>query len=110
MVKVALVSGTYSAFDDWSYIIDAAGEAKPSQSAIFPEVSKFTRVCAYDRPGTERVNGTLIPSTPVSQPTAAQNGATDLEVLLTTAKVSGLVLPNRNAYVLHSLARPSRWR
>ena len=52
---VVLISGTRGAHDDWTILIDPsnpAGSRKRSESAVFPQVSKFTRVCAYDRPGT----------------------------------------------------------
>ena len=56
-------------------MIDSGGGPTPSGSSVFPEVGKFTRVCAYDRPGTARFDGMLSPSTPVRQPTTAQDGA-----------------------------------
>jgi pimeloyl-ACP methyl ester carboxylesterase len=86
---VVLVSGFRGAHDDWTHVIDSGGEPKPSGSAVFPEVSKFSRVCAYDRPGTTRFDGTLSPSTPVRQPTIAQDGAADLHALLRAAKQKG---------------------
>jgi pimeloyl-ACP methyl ester carboxylesterase len=86
---VVLVSGGRGAYDDWTHVIDSGGEPKPSGSAVFPQVGKFTRVCAYDRPGTTRLDGTLSPSTPVRQPTTAQDGAADLHVLLRAAKQKG---------------------
>src|SRR5215212_577908 len=86
---VVLVSGFRGARDDWSSVIDSKGEPKPSGSAVFPKVGKFTRVCAYDRPGTTRMDGTLSPSTPVKQPTTAQDGAADLHELLRAAKQKG---------------------
>jgi pimeloyl-ACP methyl ester carboxylesterase len=86
---VVLVSGARGAYDDWTHVINSGGEPKPSGSAVFPEVGKFTRVCAYDRPGTTRFDGTLSPSTPVRQPTTAQEGAADLHVLLRAAKQKG---------------------
>jgi pimeloyl-ACP methyl ester carboxylesterase len=86
---VVLVSGFRGAHDDWTHVIDSNGEPKPSGSAVFPEVGKFTRVCAYDRPGTTRLDGTLSPSTPVRQPTTAQDGAADLHALLRAAKQKG---------------------
>ena len=84
-----LVSGARGALDDWTHVIDSGGEPKPSRSAVFPQVGKFTRVCAYDRPGTTRLDGTLSPSTPVRQPTIAQDGAADLHALLRAAKQKG---------------------
>jgi pimeloyl-ACP methyl ester carboxylesterase len=86
---VVLVSGARGAYDDWTHVIDSVGEPKLSGSAVFPRVGKFTRVCAYDRPGTTRLAGTLSPSTPVRQPTTAQEGATDLHALLRAAKQKG---------------------
>ena len=86
---VVLVSGFRGAHDDWTHVIDSGGEPKPSGSAVFPKVSKFTRVCAYDRPGTTSFDGTLSPSTPVVQPTTAQDGAADLHALLRAAKEPG---------------------
>ena len=56
-----LVSGARGAYDDWTHVIDSGGEPKPSRSAVFPRVGKFTRVCAYDRPGTTRLDGELSP-------------------------------------------------
>jgi hypothetical protein len=69
---VVLVSGGRGAYDDWTHVIDSGGEPKPSGSAVFPQVGKFTRVCAYDRPGTTRLDGTLSPSTPMRQPTSTR--------------------------------------
>jgi pimeloyl-ACP methyl ester carboxylesterase len=86
---VVLVSGFRGAHDDWTHVIDSGGAPKPSGSAVFPKVSKFTRVCAYDRPGTTSFDGTLSPSTPVVQPTTAQDGAADLHALLRAAKEPG---------------------
>jgi pimeloyl-ACP methyl ester carboxylesterase len=86
---VVLVSGARGAHDDWTSVVGSGGEPKPSGSSVFPEVSKFTRVCAYDRPGTTRLDGTLSPSTPVQQPTTAQDGAADLHALLRAAKQKG---------------------
>jgi pimeloyl-ACP methyl ester carboxylesterase len=86
---VVLVSGGRGAYDDWTHVIDSEGEPKPSASAVFPQVGKFTRVCAYDRPGTTYMDGTISPSTPVRQPTTAQEGAADLHALLSAAKQEG---------------------
>jgi pimeloyl-ACP methyl ester carboxylesterase len=86
---VVLVSGFRGAHDDWTHVIDSGGEPKPSGSAVFPKVGKFSRVCAYDRPGTTRMDGTLSSSTAVVQPTTAQDGASDLHALLSAAKQKG---------------------
>src|SRR5262245_61289469 len=88
---VVLISGTRGAHDDWTDLIDPknpAGAMKPGESAVFPQVSKFTRVCAYDRPGTTRNDNTVTDSTPVLQPTTAQQGVADLHALLNAAKES----------------------
>ncbi len=86
---VVLVPGLVAAADTWSYVTDSSGTIKPSGSAVYPEVGRFTRVCSYDRPGTARENGTLTTSTPVPQPTTPLNDVTDLHALLIAAKVPG---------------------
>jgi pimeloyl-ACP methyl ester carboxylesterase len=89
---VVLISGTRGAHDDWTDLIDPKnpnGAPKPHDSAVFPEVSNFTRVCAYDRPGTSRKDNTVTDSTPVRQPTTAQQGVADLHALLIAAKEPG---------------------
>jgi pimeloyl-ACP methyl ester carboxylesterase len=89
---VVLLSGAGVSADNWSYIgnpNDPATTSKPNGSAVFPSVGRFTRVCAYDRPGTEQLGGAPSRSTPVPQPTATQDAATDLNALLTAAHVPG---------------------
>jgi pimeloyl-ACP methyl ester carboxylesterase len=95
---VVLVSGLGNAADAWSVTADPKNER-----AVFDEVANFTRVCAYDRPGTIRVtdDDKPSPSTPVEQPTSAKPAAADLDALL---KASGEPAP----YVLvgHSFGGP----
>ena len=63
------------------------GDLHKSESAVFPMVSRFTRVCAYDRPGV-RLDGPD-QSTPVAQPHPADQAADDLHRLLTAAGEPG---------------------
>ena len=59
---VVLISGFRGARDDWTHVIDPAnpvGDPMSARSAVFPKVGKFTRVCAYDRPGTTDFGGRL---------------------------------------------------
>jgi pimeloyl-ACP methyl ester carboxylesterase len=87
---VVFVSGRSDRADIWSRVTDSSGNLKPSSAAVFPEVAKFTRVCAYDRPGTVAITGEHVEasrSSSVPQPTTAANGVTDLHALLTAAKV-----------------------
>lgn len=89
---VLLVSGAAGAHDDWTYVLDAADPTaapRRSESAAFSQISRFTRACAYDRPGTTRMTGDLSPSTSVPQPTTAQAGASDLSALLAAADQPG---------------------
>jgi pimeloyl-ACP methyl ester carboxylesterase len=81
---VVLVSGLDSAADVWT-----SYQANPSLT-VFSEVSEFTRVCAYDRPGTP-VGDNLTPSRsdPVSQPTTTQDAVRDLHALLQAAGEPG---------------------
>ncbi|MFF4425452.1 alpha/beta fold hydrolase [Streptomyces sp. NPDC001549] len=82
------MSGAGGASDEWTHIADAArpeAGLKPDPSAVFPEVARFTRVCAYDRPGTTRLDGTPNRSTPVTPPTTAAAGVRDLRAALAAA-------------------------
>src|SRR5215218_6885221 len=93
---VVLVSGLGNAADIWSVTTDPKNE-RP----VFAEVAKFTRVCAYDRPGTIRTDDKLSPSTPVEQPTSAKPAASDLDALL---RASGE--PGPYVLVGHSFGGP----
>lgn len=89
---VVLVSGGGGAHDEWTNVADPAeptAALKPSESAVFPRVARFTRVCAYDRPGTMLLNDEPALSTPVPQPTTAQADADDLRALLKAAGERG---------------------
>jgi pimeloyl-ACP methyl ester carboxylesterase len=133
---VILIPGFRGAYDDWTHVIGSGGEPKPSGSAVFPQVGKFTRVCAYDRPGTTLFDGMLSPSTPVRQPTTAQDGVADLHALLRASRqkcpyvlvahswggligrlyastypdeVSGLVLLDAGSEFLQDALTPAQW-
>jgi pimeloyl-ACP methyl ester carboxylesterase len=89
---VVLISGTRGAHDDWTDLIDPKNlnsAPKPGEPAVFPQVSKFTRVCTYDRPGTVMNNNTQTKSTPVQQPTTAQQGVGDLHAVLIASREPG---------------------
>ncbi len=81
---VVLESGLRGAADVWS--MSSAGEGAPT---VFPEVANFTRVCAYDRPGTVVGGKSPSSSDPVSQPTTAQDAVADLHALLSAAEEPG---------------------
>jgi pimeloyl-ACP methyl ester carboxylesterase len=95
---VVLISGKGNGAADWKEVLDPAdpahdadydavawgkGDLHESESAVFPMVSRWTRVCAYDRPGT-RLEG-ADQSTPIAQPHRADQAADDLHRLLTAA-------------------------
>lgn len=68
---------------------------------VLPSVAKFTRACAYDRPGTVTIEGNHVEptsSTPVAQPTTASDGVSDLHALLTAARVPGPYLVVAHSY------------
>ena len=77
---VVLISGLGSRADVW----DTAALAGHPGPAVQPATARFTRVCAYDRPGTA-----LSRSTPVRQPTSPRDGARDLNALLKSARLPG---------------------
>jgi D-alanyl-D-alanine carboxypeptidase len=99
---VVLISGKGNGAADWSEILDPAdpahdadydavawgkGDLHKSEQAVFPMVSRFTRVCAYDRPDV-RLDGPDR-STPVAQPHLADQAADDLHRLLEAAGEPG---------------------
>ena len=87
---VVLVSGTGGAHDEWTHVMDRPdADPRPAASAVFPEVARSGRVCAYDRPGTTLMDGADSPSTPVPQPTAADADVADVRALLATAHEPG---------------------
>jgi pimeloyl-ACP methyl ester carboxylesterase len=81
---VVLESGLGNSAEIWS--MSSAGEGVPT---VFPEVANFTRVCAYDRPGTVVGGESPSRSDSVAQPTAAQDAAEDLNALLRAAEEPG---------------------
>ena len=78
---VVLVAGLKGSAEDWNI-------TKRSEPTVFAEVAKFTRVCAYDRPGTP-VGEKPSRSDPVPQPTTAAEAAADLHALLGAAGEAG---------------------
>ena len=72
---VVLVGGLRASAEDW-------GIADKSAPAALHEVSKFTRVCACDRPGTP-VGEKPSRSDSVPQPATAGDAVADLHALLT---------------------------
>jgi len=73
-----LVAGLRGSAEDWNI----AGKPGPR---VFPEVARFTRVCAYDRPGTP-VGEQPSRSDPVRQATTAADAVSDLHALLSAAR------------------------
>jgi pimeloyl-ACP methyl ester carboxylesterase len=80
---VILESGYRNNAEIWST------ELEPGMTMVFPQVAKFTRVCAYDRPGTFLDANHLSRSTPVPMPRTARDLVSDLHALLQTAHVPG---------------------
>ena len=80
---VILESGYRNDADIWST------ELEPGMSPVFSQVARFTRVCAYDRPGTFLDADHLGRSTPVPMPRTARDLVSDLHALLQTAHVPG---------------------
>jgi pimeloyl-ACP methyl ester carboxylesterase len=78
---VVLVAGQRGSAADWTI---TASRMDPPQPAVFGEVARFTRVCAYDRPGTP-VGESFSRSDPAPQPTTAAAATADLHALLQSA-------------------------
>src|SRR5437899_11817766 len=80
---VILESGYRDDSEIWSTPLE------PGKNAVFPQVGKFTWVCAYDRPGTLLDADHLSRSTQVPMPRTARDVVSDLHALLQTAHVPG---------------------
>ncbi len=80
---VILESGYRNDADIWST------ELERGMSSVFPEVARFTRVCAYDRPGTFLDKDHFGRSTPAPMPRTARDLVSDLHNLLQAAHVPG---------------------
>jgi pimeloyl-ACP methyl ester carboxylesterase len=78
---VVLAAGLRGSAEDWKI-------AEKPAPTVFAEVAKFTRVCAYDRPGTP-VGEKPSRSDPVRQPTTAEDAVADLHALLSAANEPG---------------------
>lgn len=76
---VIFVAGLKASADDWT-------KAAPGAPSVFSEVAGFTRVCAYDRPGTP-VEDQPSRSDPVVQPITAADAVVDLHALVAAAGI-----------------------
>jgi pimeloyl-ACP methyl ester carboxylesterase len=86
---VILEAGFRTRADVWT---DDLIQPDAPRTMVLPGVATFTRVCAYDRPGTATViDGALRPSRsdPVSMPRTALDSVHDLHALLEAATVPG---------------------
>lgn len=89
---VVLVAGTGNAGDVWRYLGSDGGPEDPlvlSDASVFATTARSTRVCAYDRPGTQQNDGSPGRSSPVPQPTSTEDAVADLHLLLAAADVPG---------------------
>src|SRR5881296_2804587 len=85
-------SGSPTVILESGYRNDAAiwsAPLEPGMTTVFPQVAKFTRVCAYDRPGTFLDANHLSRSTAVPMPRTARDLVSDLHTLLHAANVPG---------------------
>ena len=81
---VVLESGGGDGADIWSFR-PPGFEGTP----VLPAVARYTRVCAYDRPGTTLATGRPSRSDPVTLPRSASRIVRDLRALLRAADVHG---------------------
>lgn len=77
---VVLVAGGRASADDWM-------KSEPGKADVFSAVAGFTRVCAYDRPGTP-VGDKPSRSDPVPQRVTAGDSVADLHALVTAAGIA----------------------
>jgi len=87
---VVIVAGAKASAEDWT-------ESAPGAPNVFAEVAAFTRVRAYDRPGTP-VGEAPSRSDPVAQPRTAADAVADLHALLLAADVTAPVVLVAHSY------------
>src|ERR671912_1630665 len=83
---VILVAGGSSSARYWT---DDLLHPDAPRTMVMPEVAKFTRVCAYDRPGTYAfINDEIFPSRSdaVAQPRTVTEMVAEFHALLQTAE------------------------
>ena len=86
---VVLVAGGSSSARYWT---DDLLHPDAPRTMVMPEVAKFTRVCAYDRPGTyAEINDEIFPSRSdaVAQPRTVSEMVDELHALLQAAEIPG---------------------
>jgi pimeloyl-ACP methyl ester carboxylesterase len=82
---VILEAGLRSRSDFWSERLPET----PAGPTVLPGVAGFTRVCAYDRPGTTLGATEFSRSSPVPMPRTAADAVADLHKLVTAAHLPG---------------------
>lgn len=83
---VVLESGAGNTADIWEAI---ALPPDAGETSVLPGIATFTRVCAYDRPGTVLDADHLSRSDPAPTPRTAADAVVDLHALLSAAGVPG---------------------
>jgi hypothetical protein len=86
---VILEAGLRSRSDFWS----ERTEETPSET-VFAGVARFTRVCAYDRPGTTLGIDQFSRSDPVPMPRTARDAVADLRALIRNGPITGPLVLN----------------
>lgn len=84
---VILEAGLRSRSDFWS---ERTEETRGT--TVLPGVARFTRVCAYDRPGTTLGSDAFSRSSPVPMPRTARDTVADLHALIRAAGIEGPVV------------------
>jgi pimeloyl-ACP methyl ester carboxylesterase len=82
---VILEAGLRNRGDIWSTPLEPGDK----RTLVYQGVGEYTRVCAYDRPGTTLGVGVFSRSTPVRQPRSTTDAANDLQALLRAAHLPG---------------------
>ena len=77
---VVIVAGAKASAEDWT-------EAVPGKPNVFDAIADFTRVCAYDRPGTPVGGEPRSRSDAAPQPRTAAVAAADLKALIGAARI-----------------------
>src|SRR5262245_13873343 len=87
---VLLEAGSGNNADVWDTVaLSIALASEAGELAVLPGVAAFTRVCAYDRPGTAIDADHRSRSDPAPMPRAASDAVADLHALINVAGIPG---------------------
>jgi len=85
-------SGTGGAFDEWTHVVNSSGAAIRDDTAVLPQVARFTRVCAYEAPTFPPASSGAWDAFSSGKEAITRGGATQRKTVPRHAEAVGLFL------------------